>query len=657
MANQKTRREFLKSSALAGAAALGGRDFIGPAWRDLAAPGEPAFALLTNGESSESMEELSKSSSQSTNLKPLAAYQAQARALLSQMTLEEKVGQMTQAEQDALIEFGDIRTYAFGSLLSGGSSDPKAGNSVLAWTDLYDRTQTESLKSRLGVPLLYGIDAVHGHNNVLGATIFPHNIGLGCTRNPKLVQAAARITAHEVRATGINWAFAPCVAVPRDKRWGRTYEGFGEAPELARTLGEAVVRGLQLNDLSNPLSVLACAKHWIGDGGTTMGTGTFGFPKPRNMLDQGDTRLSESELLAIHGQGYTGAIKAGVGSIMPSYSSWNGVKVSASKRLMTEILKQQMKFEGFLISDYNALDQITADFKKAIAISVNAGMDMVMVPKKYREFHGLLVTLVKEGGVSQSRIDDAVMRILQVKIAMGLTDKSSSVLADRKLHPEFGSTEHRQVARRCVRESLVLLKSDRRILPLTKTARRIHVSGRNADDIGNQCGGWTIDWQGKSGKIMPGGTTILEAIKNTVSPDTRITFSLDGTGAEGADLAVAVIGETPYAEGRGDRTDLTLDPADIATIDNLNRAGVPVVTILVSGRPLFIEQVLANSRAFIAAWLPGSEGQGIADVLFGDYRPTGKLSVTFPRSMVDALKNVGDKNYAPLFRYGFGLSY
>ena len=594
---------------------------------------------------------------QSPKQKPFTAYRNQARALLSQMTLEEKVGQMTQAEQDALKEFSDIKTYALGSLLSGGSSDPKAGNSVVAWTDLYDRVQTESLKSRLSVPLLYGIDAVHGHNNVLGATVFPHNIGLGCTRNARLVAEAARVTAHEVRATGINWAFAPCVTVPRDKRWGRTYEGFGEAPELVRTLGEAAVRGLQHDDLNDPLSILACAKHWVGDGGTKMGTGTFGFPNTQNKLDQGDTGLSESELLAVHGQGYVGAIRAGVGSIMPSYSGWNGVKVSASKRLMTEILKQQMKFDGFLISDYNALDQITPDFKQAIAISINAGMDMVMVPKKYREFHGLLVALAKEGGVSQSRIDDAVMRILQVKIAMGLMDKSRSVLADRTLHAAFGSTEHRQVARQCVRESLVLLKNERRILPLAKTAGRIHVAGKNADDIGNQCGGWTIDWQGKSGKIIPGGTTILEAIRNTVSPKTRVTFSIDGTGAEGADVAVVVIGETPYAEGRGDRLDLSLDAADIAAIDNLNRAGIPIVTILVSGRPLAIEQVLSKSRAFIAAWLPGSEGQGVADVLFGDRRPTGKLSMSFPRSGADAPSNVGDKNYSPLFAYGFGLTY
>jgi beta-glucosidase len=627
MTNKRTRREFLKTSALAGAAGL--------ALRELS----------------------TVRSSAATTAKPFSIHQAQAREILSRMTLEEKVGQMTQAEQDALKNVSEIQTLALGSLLSGGSSDPKAGNSVTAWADLYDRLQTEAMKSRLGIPLVYGIDAVHGHNNVLGAAIFPHNVGLGCTRNAKLVEAAARVTATEVRATGINWTFAPCVTVPRDKRWGRAYEGFGEAPELARTLGEAAVRGFQSNDLGNPLSILACAKHWVGDGGTTMGTGTFGFPKNQNKIDQGDTRLTESELLRIHAQGYLGAIKAGVGSIMPSYSSWNGVKVSASKRLLTEILKQQMGFDGFLISDYNALDQITPDYKQAIAISINAGMDMVMVPKRYREFHQLLVELVREGGVPQARIDDAVMRILQVKIALGLMDKSRSPLADRSLQASFGSPAHRQVARQCVRESLVLLKNEKKILPLPKTAKRIHVAGKNADDIGNQCGGWTIDWQGKSGPIMPGGTTVLAAIRNAVSPTTQVTFSLDGANADGADVAVVVIGETPYAEGRGDRTDLSLAAEDVAVIENLNRAGVPVVALLISGRPLLIEPVLPLCRAFIAAWLPGTEGQGIADVLFGDYHPSGKLSMSFPHSMADALSNVGDKDYAPLFRYGYGLTY
>jgi beta-glucosidase len=586
-------------------------------------------------------------------IKPLASYDPQVNELISRMTLEEKIGQMTQAEQDALKDQGDIETYFLGSLLSGGSSDPKAGNSLDAWTELYDRLQSRAMKTRLAIPLLYGIDAVHGHNNVLGATVFPHNIGLGCTRNARLVEEAARVTAREVRATGIQWTFAPCVTVPRDERWGRTYEGFGETPELARELGEAAVRGFQGNDLSHPLSILACAKHYVGDGGTTMGTGGF----EKKLLDQGDTRLSEKELREIHMQGYVSTVKAGVGSIMPSYSSWNGVKVSGDKRLLTDILKTELGFEGFLISDYNAIDQITKDYKQAIEISINAGMDMVMVPTKYREFFTLLKELVNEGKVPVARIDDAVKRILRVKFAMGLMDKSRSQFADRSLHKRFGSMEHRRVARECVRQSLVLLKNAKKTLPLSKKAARIHVGGKSADDIGNQCGGWTIDWQGKSGDVMPGGTTILKAIQNAVSPTTKVTFSKDGSGGEGASVGVVVVGETPYAEGVGDREDLSLAAEDLAAIENMKKAGLMVVVVLLSGRPMIIDRALAHADAFVAAWLPGTEGQGVADVLFGDYKPTGKLSHTWPRSVTQIPINVGDKSYDPLFKYGFGLSY
>ena len=589
--------------------------------------------------------------------RPLSSFDAQVRALLAKMTLEEKIGQMTQAEQDALKDVNDIQKYFLGSVLSGGGSDPKAGNSLVAWTDMCDGYQEHALKTRLGIPLLYGADAVHGHNNVLGAVIFPHNVGLGCTRNPKLVESAARVTSEEVRATGVNWTFAPCVAVPRDERWGRTYEGFGEAPELARTLGEAAVRGLQRDDLGDPLSVLACAKHYVGDGGTTIGTAGFANPQGKRLLDQGDTQLSEADLRKIHLQGYISTVKAGVGSIMPSYNSWNGVKVSGSRRLLTGILKQELGFQGFLISDYNALNQISKDFKEAIGISINAGMDMVMVPTDYQHFYNLLLELVKEGKVPMARIDDAVTRILRVKFAMGLMNKSRSPLADRRLHKTFGSAKHRQVARECVRQSLVLLKNDKRTLPLSKKLARIHVGGKSADDIGNQCGGWTIDWQGKSGDVTPGGTTILKAIQSTVSPATKVTFSKDGSGAGGADVGILVIGETPYAEGFGDRDDLALAAEDLTAINNMKQAGIPVVVVLFSGRPMIINDALGRCDAFVAAWLPGTEGQGVTDVLFGDYKPTGKLSVSWPRSMAQIPINVGDNNYDPLFKYGFGLTF
>ncbi|MBX7184182.1 MAG: glycoside hydrolase family 3 C-terminal domain-containing protein [Vicinamibacteria bacterium] len=589
--------------------------------------------------------------------KALRAHDPQARALLSRMTLEEKIGQMTQAEQNALKDEGDIERYFLGSLLSGGSSDPKAGNTLQAWTEMYEGYQARALKTRLAIPLLFGVDAVHGHNNVLGAVIFPHNIGLGSTRNPGLVERAARITALEVRATGIQWAFAPCVAVPRDERWGRTYEGFSEDPEVARRLGEAAVRGLQQQRLDHPTSVLACAKHFVGDGGTVMGTGKPRSTDKKRLLDQGDTPMSEAELRRIHLPGYLGAIEAGVGSIMPSYSSWNGVKVSGSRRLLTEILKEEMGFEGFLISDYAAIDQITPDYKNAIEISINAGMDMVMVPNEYVRFFTLLRELVTEGRVKMSRIDDAVLRILRVKAAMGLLAKNPRIRADRRLHRSFGSAAHREVARECVRQSLVLLKNEKNVLPLSKTAARLHVAGRSADDIGDQCGGWTIDWQGRSGEVTTGGVTILAAVRSAVSASTEVTFSADGAGASGADAAVLVMGERPYAEGAGDREDLSLGPDEMAALERLKAAGVPIVAILLSGRPMLIEDALSRCDAMVAAFLPGTEGRGITDVLFGDFKPKGRLSFTWPRSMAQVPINAGDATYEPRFPLGFGLTF
>ena len=582
--------------------------------------------------------------------KPFSSYDAQVKPILAKMTLDEKIGQMTEPEQDAIKDLTEIDRYDFGSVLSGGSSDPKEGNSLKAWTDLYDRIQQHTAGSRLKIPLLYGIDAVHGHNNVLGAVMFPHNVGLGCTRNPALLEKIGRITAEEVRATGIQWAFAPCVTVPQDIRWGRTYEGFSEDPAIVKELGEAETRGFQGLDLANPLAVLACAKHYVGDGGTTYGTGTG---RSRGN-DQGNTQVDEATLRRIHLPGYITAIKAGVGSIMPSYSSWNGVKCSASKRLLTEILKQELGFEGFLISDYNAIDQLDKDFKKAVGITINAGMDMAMVPNRYKEYMTDLKSLVDEGTVPMSRIDDAVTRILRVKAAMGMLDPNKSYLADRSLWKTFGSPEHRAVARQAVRESMVLLKNRNKTLPLAKSAARIHVAGKSADDIGDQCGGWTIDWQGKSGDITPGGTTVLGAIKKAVGSNTQVTFSKDGTGAAGATVGVVVIGERPYAEMQGDRVDLQLAAEDVAAVKTMKAAGIPVVVVLFSGRPMILGDVLEQADALVAAWLPGTEGDGIADVLFGGYKPTGRLSHAWPRTMAQVPRSA---NTEPLFKLGFGLTY
>ncbi|MGH9312512.1 MAG: glycoside hydrolase family 3 protein [Vicinamibacterales bacterium] len=582
---------------------------------------------------------------------------ARASELVSRMTVAEKIGQMTQPDQQFLKDVSDIETLFVGSLLSGGDSDPKT-NSLQDWTEMYERYQSVAFKTRLRIPLLYGVDAVHGHSNVLGAVIFPHNIGLGATRNAKLVEEIGRVTAKEVRATGINWTFAPCIAVPRDERWGRTYEGFSEDPALVAELGAAAVRGLQAGSLKNPLGALACAKHFAGDGGTAWGTGMRMAEAPggRWPLDRGDTRGDEATLRRLYIDLYIPAIRAGVGSIMVSYNSWNGAKMSGHRRLLTDVLKKELGFEGFLISDYNAIDELPGDYRSDVRDSVNAGMDMFMVPDKYREFITTLTALVEAGEVSMARIDDAVTRILRVKIAMGLMEPSWSPRADRGLQKTFGSAEHRRVARQAVRESIVLLKNDGRTLPIATGAKRIQVAGRNADDLGAQCGGWTITWQGKRGPVTT-GTTILQAIRRAVSSGTNVTHAADGAGAKGADVAVVVVGESPYAEFFGDRSILALADEDVRTIAAVKETGVPVVTVLVTGRPLILGQALAASDALVAAWLPGTEGDGVADVLFGRHKPTGKLPFTWPRSMEQIPINVGDTPYDPLFAFGFGLTY
>lgn len=603
----------------------------------------------------------------------LTAHDAEIGVLVGKMTLAEKAGQMTQPDIKAITEPADISRLFLGSVLSGGSSDPKTGNGLTDWAAFYESCQKQALATRLAIPLLYGIDAVHGHNNVLGAVVFPHNIGLGCTRNPGLVEQAARITAKELRATGIQWTFAPCVTVPRDIRWGRTYEGYSEDPALVASFGMAAVRGLQGDDLTAPATTLACAKHFIGDGGTTY-NGTGGA----SLLDQGDTRVDEATLRAIHLAGYPAAIDAGVGTVMPSYSSWNGVKCSGSKHLLTDILKHELGFQGFIISDYNAIDQLvppalkdsalvsnnasgqvkTNNYKRCIEISINAGMDMVMVTTRYREFMAALQELVAEGKIPMSRIDDAVTRILRVKFAMGLMKTDAALMADVALQKEFGSPAHRAVARNAVRKSMVLLKNEGKVLPLSRTAKRIHVTGRGADDLGMQCGGWTVDWQGKHGAVTTGGTTILQALRLAAGKDSLITDSKAQPDATGADVTVVVIGEAPYAESKGDRSDLGLTAEDTAAVAAAKATGVPVVVVILSGRPLLLGAVAASADAIVAAWLPGTEGTGVADVLFGDTPPTGKLSFTWPRS-VGQLPLGHDKPAIgdPQFPFGFGLGY
>jgi len=537
--------------------------------------------------------------------------------LLSQMTLDEKIGQMVQVDSAALKDKADVRKYFLGSVLSGGNSDPDNGNTAPDWLAFVNGFASQALQTPLKIPLLYGIDAVHGHNNIDGATVFPHHIGLGATHDGRLVEHAERITAEEVAGTGIRWAFAPCLAVPQNSRWGRTYEGYSDDTALVTKLGAAAVRGLQGDHLSaQPTSVLACAKHFIGDGGTTNG------------VDQGDTICDEATLRKLYLPPYVAAIHAGVGSVMVSYSSWNGVKMHGNKYLLTDVLKTELGFRGFLVSDWAAIDQISPDYKHDIEQSINAGLDMIMIPNgpdkpnNYVEFINDLKALVAEGKVPLSRIDDAVRRILRIKFQMGLFDAAAT---DPALTAAVGSPAHRAVARQCVRESLVLLKNENHTLPLAKNLKHLVVVGAGADDLGMQCGGWTVDWQGGHGNITRGGTTLLAAIRQTVSPQTEVTFSPDASNVKNADAIIAVVGEPPYAEMKGDRETLDLSADDTALMARAKATGVPVVTLVFSGRPLLWEAAQADSAAFVAAWLPGSEGLGMTDVLFGDYPFKGRM--------------------------------
>ena len=573
---------------------------------------------------------------------PSAAIAARAAELVGQMTLDEKIGQMTQIDRDYLASESDIATYALGAILSGGGSTPDT-NTPAGWADMVDGFQRAALSSRLRIPILYGVDAVHGHGIVRGATVFPHNIGLGATRNPQLVEEIARATAEELAGTGVRWNFAPSVSVARDEHWGRTYESFGEVPEIAESFS-TYVTGLQGATLgAAPASVLATAKHWIADGGTIGGE------------EGGDARTSEAELRAIHMPPFLAAMRAGVGAIMIAHSSVEGLPMHAHRHLITDVLRGELGFGGLVVSDWAGTGDVSSDYPAAVRSVVNAGIDVVMVPYDYRTFISTLREEVNAGRVPLARIDDAVTRILKKKLELGLFERP---LADRSLTAGVGSAAHRDLARRAVRASLVLLKNDGGILPLAKSTPRIFVAGKSADDIGIQAGGWTIYWQGGSGDIIP-GTTILRAIRATVAPTTTVTYYSDASGIDASyDVAIVVVGERPYAEWYGDRTDsLGLDAEDLETLAAVRRSGVPTVVVLVSGRPLIVTDQLPDWRAFIAAWLPGSEGQGVADVLFGDFAPTGTLPMSWPRSASQIPINVGDPSYDPLFRYGFGLTY
>ncbi|MGP4020738.1 glycoside hydrolase family 3 protein [Saccharopolyspora sp. 5N708] len=562
--------------------------------------------------------------------------------LMARMSLQDKIGQMTQAEREAA-DPNAAASSGVGSILSGGGSAPSP-NTAEAWADMYDAYQQAAIATPLGIPIIYGVDAVHGHNNVQGATIFPHNIGLGAANNAELTERIGRATAEEVAGTGIDWDFAPCLCVARNDRWGRTYESFGETPERPSAQA-SIVNGLQGASLNAPGSVLATAKHYVGDGGTTGGD------------DQGNTQISEQELRAIHLPPFQAALDRGVGSVMISYSSWNDAKMHVNDYLINGVLKGELGFTGFVVSDWQGIDKVdgqegfTADEVRG---AINAGIDMVMVPYDYQQFMDLLRAEVDAGRVPMSRIDDANRRILTKKFELGLFEQP---FTDRSFTPTVGSPEHRAIAREAVRESQVLLKNDGNVLPMAKDGGKIFVAGKNADDIGNQSGGWTISWQGSSGPITP-GTTILQGIQQAVTPNTQVTYERNGNGIDNTyRAAIAVVGETPYAEGEGDRPEgMGLDDEDKATIARLKESGVPVIVVTVSGRPLDVAADLPQWNALVAAWLPGTEGAGVADVLFGDYNPTGTLPMTWMTGVAQQPINDGDGQQA-LFPYGFGLRY
>jgi beta-glucosidase len=576
--------------------------------------------------------------------------------LLSQMTLAEKIGQMTQVEKNS-IQPEQVAEYAIGSVLSGGGGNP-APNNPQTWATMVREFAESALETRLGVPLIYGVDGVHGHNNVRGAVIFPHNIGLGATRDADLVERIAHATARELLATGVHWNFAPAVSVPQDIRWGRTFEGFSEQTALVTELGMAYVRGLSAPD-ADGMWVLPSVKHFVGDGGALWGTvkpaswllpDNWQGPTDLFKIDQGDMQVDEITLREMHLAPYVEAVKAGVLNIMVSFSSWNGIKMHAHRYLLTNVLKDELGFKGFLVSDWMAIDHLNEDFYTCVVSAINAGLDMIMTPFDFKRFIHTLTEAVHKGDVPLARIDDAVQRILRAKFHLGLFEKP---LAEPEWVEIVGAPEHRALAREAAQKSLVLLKNDREALPIAADTASIFVAGEAADDIGLACGGWSIDWLGGQGAITD-GHTLVDGLKSLFGD--AVTYQPEATFEGKADIGIVVIAEMPYAEGLGDRGDLTLTDVQVALIEQTRKSCERLTLIIYSGRPLMIINIVDQCDAIIAAWLPGTEANAIADVLAGNTPFTGKLSYSFPRSMaqvpLSALKNSGDP---PLFAFGHGL--
>lgn len=600
-----------------------------------------------------------------SRIKPDPQDEARISAMLAKMTLEEKVGQMTQPEIGS-ISPDEVKEFHIGSVLNGGGSWPGQDKHATpeAWLALADSfwEASRTSNSATSIPLIWGIDAVHGNNNVYGATLFPHNIGIGAAHDPCLIRDIGAATAQQVRVTGQDWVFAPVVAVVRDDRWGRTYESYSEDPTITAAYAYEAVSGLQGTDQRIGADhIISTAKHFIGDGGTDGGT------------DQGVDMASEPAMMNIHGQGYYGAIAAGVQTVMASFNSWTNDtvtktegKIHGSEYALTEILKKKIGFDGVVVSDWNGIAQVPGCTNDSCAQAVNAGIDVVMVPNDWKAFITNTIDQVKSGDIPQARIDDAVTRILRVKMRAGVFEEKKPSERAHAASAETLTATPKALARQAVRESQVLLKNNGNVLPLAPSTK-VLVVGKSADSMANQTGGWSLTWQGNENRNgdFPHGTTILGGLRAALGT-ANVTYSKTANGVDPTkfDAIIAVIGETPYAEGKGDIGDKTLDaaklyPEDFAVLDRVHNKGVPVVTVLVAGRPLAVNSELNRSEAFVVAWLPGTEGEGVSDLLVksaqGAAGYTGTLSFSWPKHRCQTPLNAGDKGYAPLFPFGYGL--
>ena len=587
---------------------------------------------------------------------PSQPNEARVEDLLSRMTLDEKIGQMTQVEMGS-IQPADVSTYFIGSILSGGDGNPP-NNTAQAWQDMVKGFQTAAMATRLKIPMIYGIDAVHGNAHLYGATVFPQESGVAATHDPALAQKIGEATAEEMLATGVPWTFSPIVAVPQDIRWGRTYESYSEDTQLTTEIATAYLKGLQTLPAGfkasegQSLFTLATAKHYIGDGGTIWGSSRTGD----YLLDQGNVQVDEATLRKLYLPPYKTAVEAGAMSVMASFSSYRGTKMHAQKYLLTDVLKNELGFKGFIVSDWGGIDQIDPDYYTAVVAAINAGVDMNMVPTDYMNFINVMKQAVDNKDITEERINDAVRRILRAKFSLGLFEHP---YPDPAFISTVRSAEHIAIARQAVQESMVLLKNANAILPIAKNTPKVFVAGQGADDIGMLCGGWTISWQGQTGNIDI-GTTILNGIKTIVSADTTVEYNPTGKFSGKANAGIVVVGEMPYAEGLGDKADLSLSDADIQAINNMRPLVDKLVVVIIAGRPLVITDQLASADAWVAAWLPGTEGEGVSDVLFGDHSFVGKLPYTWPRT--NAQLPINENNSSgktgcdgPLFPFGYGL--